>query len=634
MPAYKQDEAKRIINDRIERSKSFMRPFHDKFLEIYSLYTCYTKNYSQISSGDKANVFIPYVFSKIETKLPRIIQATVNGEDWFKYVGVDNERDDEVAEYHTKLAKFQFNNEIDTMLFFITWWKECFLYGNSFAGVFYEKEIKQIKERTPKYIDKNGINLYPNIIGYDFKMKQKTVYDSISLAPFDIFDCYPAPYGNKVNGLKRDAMDYFIIRSEPSAQYLKAMIENKEIADMHGFDVKAVKKLLDSKPGGTITEDSNRTERMAYRNMTTVNDDDIYNPHYEMWTMWEDDSVVSIIDNEVIRNAGPDKYPFFEMRKPILMALDTPIPHELFALGQIEPILRLQYYAQDLENAKLDSIFDMVYPGWVASIDSFGKDYLPVLRRNMRGLHGCVGNPQFAIAQMQKTDRSLVATNEQVNIERLLNMTLGSADILSGQPSSKQDTATEIMSQIEQSNYRFDLSIRLLKDFSLKELLLMMADRNTQYSPDNKLIRTFGESGEIMREQISASDLIGHLDVIVKTSPVQGNRMVWAQNLLRFLDVINKTGGRYPKLVQEIGKALGIDNTEDYVDDPAQKAVQLIAQAAQEGLLQNPQQAALVLKEVFNVLAPPPQGSAMPGQVPQATNEMDIARQEGQLNAG
>src|SRR3990167_4068064 len=144
MPKYESLYAKNLILDRITRSENYLRPLRDLWNEIYSLYLCYTKNYTDIASGQRANVFVPYVFSKIETKLPRIIQAMVGSEDWFKMIGV-SDRDDDAAEAHEALAKFQFSNEIDTIFFFMTWYKEAMLYGNSFAGVFYEKEVKKIR---------------------------------------------------------------------------------------------------------------------------------------------------------------------------------------------------------------------------------------------------------------------------------------------------------------------------------------------------------------------------------------------------------------------------------------------------------------------------------------------------------
>lgn len=629
MPKYDDLYAKQLILDRIARSESFMRPFRDDFEEIYQLYVCYTKNYGEITSGQRSNVFVPYVFSKIETKLPRIIQSMVGSEDWFQVVGIGDE-DEENALFHDKLMKYQFANEIDTLWFFMTWYKECMLYGNSFAGVFYDKETKKIKQRSLRYTDKEGNNLYPYVIGYDFQPTTKTVYDGVSLVPFDIFDCLPAPVGTRVNGLKRDAMDYFIIRSEPSADYLRSMIEDKDTAELHGFNVEAVKKLLSSKPNGTGLLNRNREERMNYRGMETIGNDDMANPHYEMYTMWEDDSVLSIIDNDMIRNCGPDKFPFYEMRKPIVMAMDTPVPHELFALGQVRPILRLNYYAQDLENAKMDSILDAVYPGYLVSEDSFPRDYINILRRNLRGLHPVANNPTTAIVPIQKQDKSVAATNEQINLERLINMTLGSADIISGGNQPGSQTATEISQQIEQANARFDLSVRFLKDFSHKELLLMMIDRNTQYAPDEKLIRVLNESGEVIRGSIKPENLVGNFDVRVKTSPMMGNKMVYLQNLLRAKEILDNDNGSRPELTKKILDALEVEGVE--IEDKASKVVQMIAQAAQEGLLENGQQAATLLNQVLNILAPAPQGAPQGGgNQPMPTNDTDIAEQEAQL---
>ncbi len=626
MSKYPEDYARRLIQDRITRSQNFMRPMIDTFHEIYSLYVCYTKNYGEILTGDRANVFVPYVFSKIETKLPRIIQAMVGSDNWFQVIGVE-EKDDLNAKSHDKLMKYQFQAEIDTLFFFLTWYKEAMMYGNSFTGVFYDKDIRKTKQRVPIYNDEQGNDLYPHVLGYDFKMKDKVLYDGIRLTPFDIFDCLPAPHGIKINGSKGEAMDYFIIRSEPSAEYLKSMIDRPEIAELHGWDVSKLKKFLASKPNGTGKIDDTRSERMGYRGMASIGDDDMANPHYEMYTMWEDDSVVSIIDTEVVRNCGPDKYPFYEMRKPIVQALDTPVPHELFCLGQVKPILRLQYYAQDLENAKLDNILDVVYPGYFANINQIDKDYINILRRNMRGLHPCTDNPATVIAPIQKVDKSVIATNEQINLERLLNMTLGSSDIMSGISEKKDTTLGEIQTQVEQANFRFDLSIRLLKDYSQKELLMMMIDRNTQYAPERKMIRGQGEQGEVEREEITPDNLFGNFDVLVKTSPMMGNKLAYAQNMIRFLDILNNDNGQHPDLVKEIGKALGLEDAFNYIKNPLQDIAMLISQAVSEGLITNVQQAALILNQVLSIAAPPPQGSRIPGPLPGATDTKDIVRE-------
>ena len=85
--------------------------------------------------------------------------------------------------------------------------------------------------------------------------------------------------------------------------------------------------------------------------------------------------------------------------------------------------------------------------------------------------------------------------------------------------------------------------------------------------------------------------------------------------------------------MREIGKYLQIDNVEELLENPVREAVATIVQAAQEGLLANGQQAALVLAQVLNVLAPPgsQEAKAIGGRMPEAQGEADIARQMGRM---
>ena len=194
-----------------------------------------------------------------------------------------------------------------------------------------------------------------------------------------------------------------------------------------------------------------------------------------------------------------------------------------------------------------------------------------------------------------------------------------------------KDTATEIVSLIEQANFRFDLSIRFLKHESLIPLLDMVAERNMMFWPFEKEIKQYTESGDPQFMNVPVSHLIGNYRFKMITNPAQGNKFAYAQTLIRFLDVINASAGQNPGLVREIAKFLQIDNIDELLDNPAQDALQVIMQAAQEGLLNNPRQATLVLSEVLNQLAPPgsPQAKRAAEQAP-ARDERDVAAQTAQ----
>ena len=115
----------------------------------------------------------------------------------------------------------------------------------------------------------------------------------------------------------------------------------------------------------------------------------------------------------------------------------------------------------------------------------------------------------------------------------------------------------------------------------------------------------------------------------MRSNPMQGNRFVYAQTLIRFMDVLNASQGQHPNLTKEIAKYLEIDNIEELLENPVHDALTIIMQAANEGLLANSKQAAVVLAQVTKVLAPPGSqtAKAIGGRTPQATDERGITRQ-------
>jgi len=209
---------------------------------------------------------------------------------------------------------------------------------------------------------------------------------------------------------------------------------------------------------------------------------------------------------------------------------------------------------------------------------------------------------------------------------------LGQNDVARGQPAKGSDTATETIALIEQANFRFDLSIRLLKHESIIPMLDMIADRNIQFWPFEKEIKRYREKGEPQFMNVPVSKIIGRYRFMPKTNPARGNKLAFAQTLMRFLEVINVDQGRNPGLVREIGKFLEIDNMDELLKDPCKQALRLITQAADEGLLSNARQAAAVLAKVVDIIAPRGSDNAQiagTGRQP-AQNEQGIAQQVAQ----
>jgi hypothetical protein len=616
MGKYTESEASSIIQERVSITERAWASKRALFEEIYQLYRFWTDTDSEAYAGERSNIFIPIAFSIVETKLPRIVQALLSLDPWFLVEG-RNSRDHENAEFMSNTIQFQLEDELNAFYTLVMWWKECLIYGNSYQFVGWEKEVANIEKRVP-------VGYGNQIIGYDLKPEKETVYDGLTLNHLDLFDCFPAPYGTRINGRRHERMPYFILRSEPNAEYLKALGEQGIL------DKTKVAEILKRMPGGSGEIDRNRTNRMGKSRMISENTDK-HAPRYEMYTMFENDWWVSSIEGEVIRNKAN---PFGDNKIPIVGAFDTPVPHEHFAIGQIEPIIKLQYYLNDIENLKLDFLMKAINPGALINQESFLDT--AAFQNDPDGIHVVKGNPNAAYALIQRPNANAFnATNEQINIERYIDKTLGQSDVSRGQSSRGKDTATEIVSLIEQANYRFDLSVRLLKNESLVPMLDMMASRNQRFWPYEKEIKTYDQDGNPEFLNVPVSNLIGNWRFKIKTNPARGNKMAFSQTLIRFLDVLNADSGRHPELVKEIAKYLELSDVDKYVQNPAEDAVKMVVQAANEGLLANSQQAALILSKVVEILAPPgsPINQAMGksmGNSPMPADSEDMAAQIGQ----
>jgi len=615
---YTEVEAKECINRRLSIVKTAWQDKRDLRNEIYSLYKFWTNVDSDVARGERSNIFVPLAFSIIETKLPRMVQALLSLDPFFKVEG-RTQKDHPNAEFMSDLIQFQMTDEINAFYTLVMWFKEAMMYSNAYMYVGWNKETAKIKERIPSFMGNQ-------VIGYDYRMKDDVVYDGLSLNHLDSFDCYPAPYGTRINGRKHERMPYFIVRSEPDAEYLKSLSGKKDHTGQTILDKKAVDDIISRFPQGYGDLDEERRNRMAYNKLVESENRDKYAPKYVMWTMFEHDHWVSIIGNTIVSNK-PN--PFGDNKIPIVGAIDTPVPHEHVGIGQIEPIIKLNYCANDILNLGLDWLFKSINPGTLISEAEFldprkfqnDPDGIHMVKSNVNNAHKTVQMPNLNLGYM---------TDQQVNIERTIDKTLGQSDVSRGVSRTSKDTATEIVSLIEQANFRFDLSAKLLKHESLVPLLDMMAERNVMFFPYEKEIRKYTENGDPEFMTMNVSQVIGRYRFKMKTNPAQGNKMAYAQTLIRFLDVINASGGQNPGLVMEIAKYLEIDNADEMLDNPAMDAVRMIVQAAQEGLLENGQQAALVLSGVLNQLAPPgsPNAQAVGSQLP-AEDSRGVAKQIG-----
>ena len=592
MPKYKDSEASPLILDRIESTRTFKKPYEDLFNELYELYRFYQNPTQEVKKGNIPNYVVPYIYSQIETKLPRIIQSIWAFRPFFKVLGV-GEEDKPQAEENQETLHHQIYNEMNFLKFLMNWWKPTLMYGTSFALCLWEQEKKKVKERFTLTDEEAILGIEP------IRDAERVVYDGHNIQALDIFDCYPAPFGTTIQGRKSERIPYFILRQEVDADFLRGMMNQKDKATgKPRFNNDAIKTVL-TMEGGVGNINRTRRERLKVLGRTENVFLDRHTSRYEMYTMFEDDSVVSDIGGHLIQN---NDNPFFEQEIPILMAQDTPVPNELFAIGHAEPLIKTNYYMDDLMNLELENLQRVINPGLIASVDS--RVNINALKENLSGIHPARGNAGAAVAPIQMGSGAIVGKSQRQELERLGDRAVGSDSFIGGQPQTRGDaTLGEIERRLQQSNIRFNLSVLYLMESSLKPLISKMIKRNHQFLPQEKRVRVYGPKGSEIKF-LKRDDLMGTFDVEIKIAPLQGNKQAWASTLINFLGIVGKTRGAFPGLTRRIAEALELEDVEELIKDPGRDALILILEAQRRGLLNDPAQTGKVLNAVIETLAP------------------------------
>ena len=595
MPKYKDDIALNLIEDRKVQARTYKKPYEDLFNELYRLYRFYQKPTEKVISGDIPNYVIPYIYSQIETKLPRIIQSVWAFRPFFKILGVEDE-DKKQAKSNQEILEHQVYNEMNFLKFLIIWWKQALLYGTSFAISLWEKEVKKVSVRSQLTNEEIALGI-PSV-----QKEDQVVYDGHDIRALDIFDCFPAPFGTCIQGRKADRLPYFILRQEVSGDFIRGLMGSKDREGKSLYVDSALRTTL-TKEGGAGDINRERRERLQVLGRTENVFLDANTSRYEMFTMFEDDAIVTSIDSLLVRNGDN---PLFEQEIPILMAQDTPVPHELFAIGHAEPLIKTNHYMNDLINLEITNLQRIIHPGLLTSVDS--RINIDALKNNLSGIHPVRGNPATAIAPIVMGSNAIQGKFGRIELERLGDRVVGSDSVVGGQPQTRGDaTATEIQTRIQQSSIRFNLSVLFLMESSLKPLIKKMLQRNHQFLPEEKRVRIFNQADTIL---LRRDDLMGNFDVSIKIAPLQGNKQAWASTLINFLNIASKTRGSNPGLVRRIAEALELEDVEELITDPGRNALQFILQAAQKGQLKNPDNIPKVLNQVMELLAPPGSNNA------------------------
>lgn len=566
--AKKHEEAKAKVLERYNQADDARKTREDKWIEFYNLYRSYLED-EQINP-DGANLFVPYLFSVIETVVPRITDTLFAKRPYIKPLPRKPE-DIEKAERLQVLLEYQ----IDKMNFkekASNWIKEAVIYGTGIAKVYWlTKEKTVIEKQRVQFNDL--LNLFDRLMGepdmsmYEEVEKTVKAYDGPMFETVDIFDFYPDPYADSIENAR-----YVVHKTMKPLNYVKEVYNPTE----------EQLKEIEEATGVIDDRENSPSERQSNIGMGNIPEPD--SNMVEILEYWEDNKVITIANQEVVLR--DEDNPFNHKKIPFIDICDTQVPKEFYGIGEIEPNKYLQNELNTVRNQKIDNMSMAINNMW-AVVEGSGITEEDLISKP----NGVIWLPQGTnvneVLQPIGPQRvSPDAITEEATIKKDIQETTGATSYVKGIQPQRQATATEITTLQSEANYRFKQKIMNVIT-GLEKVGRMFVQLNKQYLESEQAIRIEGKQANHMQAldmqmigseeegnqyafaEISPEDIMAEFDIRIATTAIDptADSQVKRQQLLEFAQILAQAIGGFPmELVKEISETYEIPNIRRLIE--------------------------------------------------------------------
>jgi len=457
-----------FVSENYQRSYNFQQPLFNNFIEYYKLYRSILDEGKQAYEG-RANLFVPYVYSTIESMMPRLIGGKP------KIDSTPREPEDlNKALSNTKLTDYQWETmEMKRKL--KMWVKQSLLYGTS------------------------PLKLY---------WKKTKDYDGPWADVIDVFDFYIDPNATQ------DVEPHYII------QRAERMIE--ELRDNPNYTIPAQLE-------AEVREEQYKVRRDAILGLTRPKDKDIKSVEiFEYWGLYDFDdgkgeveALIVTANREHVIRAEPS--PFKHGQKPFISIQDINVPDQFWSIGEVEPLQSLQYELNDVRNQRMDNVTMILNRMWLVDKNADVDEEDLVSRAG--GVVHC--GDINGIRDLSTPDVTTSSYNEETLIKADIQQTSGITDVtkgmggasVRGQSGIANETATGALLLQEAANERLKYKLDNIED-ALKEFGQQLNALNAQFIKTDKVIRILGEEGQKW-EKVTPDDIKGAYDIVVEMGSTQ-----------------------------------------------------------------------------------------------------------------
>lgn len=523
-----------VVTD-FQKAEAFHREFHDLISEWYRIYRARILD-SEVRAG-RSNLFIPHVFANIETLKCKIVNAMF-AERPFVSTKVLEIEDSDMAEAASKkmnnFLQYQFEQKIKIIPMSAEIVLEALIAGVAVTRQGWKYRKKTLKKRENQTLDGKVIKGSARTVE-----KEVVVADhaDMKLVTYDMF--FPDPTATSVE----DAL--YVIEKE--------MVDYAELLNSPVYPKEKVKKLKSERDQNGMSEINRQLEASGVATSSTDSKKGIELLHY-----WTDDWHIVLANRNVVMLSEPN--PYYHGEKPYAKWEIYPLANLWWGISSVDMLYNLQVELNTHRNQRIDNV-------------SFILNKMHKVRRGANISEAeLISKPGGVVTvdemddieEMEFTDVTASAYNEEGVIKKDMDTVIGVHDINRGSTGERRETATMASITDQNSNERFTTAIKMLEFGGFKDAIAQIIQLNQQFITEDSDFLTPGNQGEFMNNTMTQDEIILEYQLVGlgKSIGYVSNRDVKQSQMSHLLNAITPFA-EYINIPEMLTKLFGIFELND-----------------------------------------------------------------------
>lgn len=521
------------VNEQFMFSKRYLDPVHQRMNQQEELYRSFidANNYPH-----NARVFDPRIFRVIETVTPRMVANEPIGDFYPTEKG-------DVATTHILKALIKYDwRRAEMFPKLVEFVKSMLIFGTAFGRVFYDWREQERTQMVPKVI--NGKNVWTPKSSEKIKV---TTFDGPNFETLNMYDCFPDPNASNIHNMRwfiyRTFKTYDELEDEDEAYYAangyhcyKNLDKLKEAMDL--------KDNKDTDSDGPTTTNSSK-QYMQYRehrrtmlSTQELHGEDPSNPELVILTRYDRNNWVQVVSEYEICIQEKEN-PYFHGELPIVYGVDYMYPGELYGMGEIEPVDRIQRAINAVLNQRLDNVNLTLNTMWKVQkgqqVDMHTLISAPgniITTGNMNAVEA-ITTPDVTGGTFVQTMNYL--TSAMQNGSGITDYTAG----INSSANTASDTATGTRLIQQEANAQFKLKLQLFNHMVIERIANQWKDLRIQYTTEAQKIRILGkEDVQYLLDNTNLATTTMDGQSIAPGEDVQGKLEMGTGNSFAFLNLL------------------------------------------------------------------------------------------------